>query len=29
MRRAICAEYVERWQDRPYYRKNNGIAQFY
>jgi len=29
MRRAICAVYFERWKDRMYYRKNDGIAQFY
>jgi hypothetical protein len=29
MRRAICAVYVERWEDRPFYRKHNGLAQFY
>jgi len=29
MRRAICAVYVESWEDRLYYRKHNGIAQFY
>jgi len=27
MRRAICAVYVERWEDRLCYRKHNGIAQ--
>jgi hypothetical protein len=25
MRRAICAVYVELWEDRQYYRKDNGI----
>jgi len=29
MRRAICAVYVERWEDRLYYRKHNGITHFY
>jgi hypothetical protein len=29
MRRAICAVYVESWEDRLYYRKHNGIVQFY
>jgi hypothetical protein len=29
MRRVICAVYVERWQDSLYYRKYNGITQFY
>jgi len=29
MRRAICAVYVERWEDSLCYRKHNGIAQFY
>jgi len=29
MRRAIRAEYVERCEDCLYYRKHNGIAQFY
>jgi len=29
MRRAICAVLVESWENRLYYRKNNGIAQFY
>jgi len=29
MRRAICAVYVERWDNRLYYRKHNGIAQRY
>jgi len=29
MRRTICAVYVERWEDRVYYRKQNGIAQCY
>jgi hypothetical protein len=28
MRRTICAVYNERWEDRLYYRKNNGITQF-
>jgi len=27
MRRAICAVYIERWEDRQCYRKHNGIAQ--
>jgi hypothetical protein len=29
MCRAICAIYVERSEDRLYYRKHNGIAQCY
>jgi hypothetical protein len=29
MRRAVCAVYVEHWEERQYYRKPNGIAQFY
>jgi len=26
MRRAICAIYVQRWEDRLCYRKHNGFA---
>jgi hypothetical protein len=29
MRSAICAVYVERIEDGLYYRKHNGITQFY
>jgi len=29
MSRLICAVYFERWEDRLYYRKHNGITQFY
>jgi hypothetical protein len=29
MRRAVYAVYVEQKEDRLYYRKHNGIAQFY
>jgi hypothetical protein len=29
MRRAICAVYIERWEDTLYYRKHNANAQFY
>jgi len=29
MRRAKCAVYVEPLEDRLYYRKHNGITQFY
>jgi hypothetical protein len=29
MRKDICAVYVERSEDRLYYRKHNEIAQFY
>jgi hypothetical protein len=29
MRTAICAVYDERWEDRLWYRKQNGIAQFF
>jgi hypothetical protein len=29
VRRATCAVYFERWEDRLYYRKYNRIAQFY
>jgi len=28
MRRAICVVYVEHLEDRLYYRKHKGIAQF-
>jgi len=29
MSKAICAVYDERWEDRLWYRKLNGIAQFF
>jgi len=29
MRRAICTVHVEILEDRLFYRKHNGIAQFY
>jgi hypothetical protein len=29
MRRAICAVYVEIWEDRLYYRKHNRITHVY
>jgi hypothetical protein len=29
MRRTICAVYVESWEERLYYGKHDGIAQFY